>query len=157
MIMKVFNLKAFCYTCTMATAAHSVSVAGAVYDTSSDSFLVIQRRDNNEWQLPGGVLELDEKIEDGVIREVLEETGVIVRTLKLTGVYKNMSKGVVALVFLCEAVSGEPTTSNESKNVAWMPSSRLQEMMSEAFSVRLLDAINTETPYVRSNDGVNLV
>ena len=141
----------------MATAAHSVSVAGAVYDTSSDSFLVIQRRDNNEWQLPGGVLELDEKIEDGVIREVLEETGVIVKTLKLTGVYKNMSKGVVALVFLCEAVSGEPTTSNESKNVAWMPSSRLQEMMSEAFSVRLLDAINTETPYVRSNDGVNLV
>lgn len=45
------------------TPLHSVSVASAVYDAASDSFLVIQRQDNGEWQLPGGVLELNETIE----------------------------------------------------------------------------------------------
>lgn len=141
----------------MSNPTHSVSVAGAVYDPLNDSFLVIQRQDNGEWQLPGGVLELNEKIEDGVVREVLEETGITVRALKLTGVYNNMVKGVVALVFLCEAVSGETKTSSESKSVEWIPRNKIQAMMSEAFSIRLLDAVKTDTPYVRSNDGVSLV
>ena len=38
---------------------HSVSVAAVVTD-DRDRVLVIQRRDNGAWQLPGGVLELDE-------------------------------------------------------------------------------------------------
>jgi ADP-ribose pyrophosphatase YjhB (NUDIX family) len=63
---------------------HSVSVAVAVAD-SEGRVLVIKRLDNGAWQLPGGVLELNERIEDGVVREVLEETNVLVRPLQLTG------------------------------------------------------------------------
>ena len=57
------------------TPRHSVSVAAVVLDDAGRA-LVIQRRDNGAWQLPGGVLELDEPIEAGVRREVLEETGL---------------------------------------------------------------------------------
>lgn len=53
------------------------------------------------------MLELDETIEQGVVREVLEETGILVKPLRLTDVYKNMARGVVASVFLCEAISGD--------------------------------------------------
>lgn len=46
------------------TPRHSVSVAGVVFDDSS-RVLLIRRRDNDQWQAPGGVLELDETFEEG--------------------------------------------------------------------------------------------
>jgi 8-oxo-dGTP diphosphatase len=77
---------------------HSVSVA-AVVTNDDGRVLVVQRRDNGEWQIPGGVLELDESIHAGLQREVEEETGLIVEPERLTGIYKNLRLGVVALVF----------------------------------------------------------
>src|SRR3954451_11920279 len=68
---------------------HSVSVAAAIRDDAG-RFLVISRADNGRWEPPGGVLELDESITDGLIREVHEETGLQVQPVALTGVYKNM-------------------------------------------------------------------
>jgi 8-oxo-dGTP pyrophosphatase MutT (NUDIX family) len=40
--------------------------------------LLIKRRDNGQRQIPGGVLELGESIHAGLIREVHEETGLLV-------------------------------------------------------------------------------
>jgi 8-oxo-dGTP diphosphatase len=80
------------------TPRHSVSVAGAVRDEHG-RFLAIRRRDNGAWQLPGGILELDETLEDGLRREVLEETGILVEPDHLTGVYKHMLRGIIAMVF----------------------------------------------------------
>ncbi|WP_246122399.1 NUDIX domain-containing protein [Pseudonocardia cypriaca] len=45
------------------------------------------------------MLELGDTFEEGVRREVVEETGVEVTVDHLSGVYKNMTRGVVALVF----------------------------------------------------------
>jgi 8-oxo-dGTP pyrophosphatase MutT (NUDIX family) len=44
---------------------HSVSVAGVVIDENGRT-LVIQRRDNGRWEPPGGVLERDEPIIEGL-------------------------------------------------------------------------------------------
>ena len=73
-----------------------MSVAAAVVDDDG-RLLAIRRRDNGHWEPPGGVLELDETIEDGLVREVHEETGLTVKPERLTGVYKNMERGIVAL------------------------------------------------------------
>ncbi len=70
---------------------HSVSVAGVVIDEDGRA-LVIQRRDNAHWEPPGGILERDETITDGLLREVKEETGLLVVPVALTGVYKNIRK-----------------------------------------------------------------
>lgn len=102
------------------TPRHSVSVAAVVTD-DTDKILVIKRRDTGAWQLPGGVLELHETIEDGVRREVEEETGVRVNPDRLTGIYKNMPRGIIALVFRCK-ITGDhvdtktsPTTGRERR------------------------------------------
>ncbi len=47
---------------------HSVSVTGVVLDHDG-RVLAIQRDDDDRWVPPGGVLELDETPEQGVIRE----------------------------------------------------------------------------------------
>jgi 8-oxo-dGTP pyrophosphatase MutT (NUDIX family) len=85
-------------------ARHSVSVAGVVIDEDGCT-LVAQRRDNGHGEPPGGILERDESIADGLVREVREETGLIVEPIALTGVYKNTSQGIVTLVFRCRVKS----------------------------------------------------
>ena len=60
------------------------AVAGVVIRREDDGrhALLLVRRANppsqGEWSLPGGVLELGETLEVGVVREVQEETGVLV-------------------------------------------------------------------------------
>lgn len=135
---------------------HSVS-AGAAVIRDDGKVLAIKRRDNGAWVQPGGVVELDEDPRDTVRREVLEETGVQVETGPLTGVYKNMKRGVISLVFRCTVVSGEPHATAEAAEVAWLSPEQLAEVMDEAFAVRLLDALAGEAPRVRVHDGASLL
>jgi 8-oxo-dGTP diphosphatase len=136
---------------------HSVSVAAAIVDDAG-RFLVIRRADNGRWEPPGGVLELDESIEDGLIREVAEETGLDVEPIALTGVYKNMRRGIVALVFRCQVVSGMPRPTREAQQVAWLAPDELQLHMADAYRVRLLDALlHDSRPVVRQHDGTAIL
>ena len=136
---------------------HSVSVAGVVIDEDARA-LVIQRRDNARWEPPGGILERDETITEGLVREVREETGLIVEPIALTGVYKNLSRGIVALVFRCQAVGGTLTENAEVTGFRWVRESDVNEMMSEAYAVRVLDAYRSGgAPSIRDHDGVRLI
>jgi hypothetical protein len=45
---------------------------------------------------------------------------VTTESIALTGVYKNMSRGIVALFFKCRPVSGELTTNPEVKAFRWL-------------------------------------
>ncbi|SIO90649.1 Nudix hydrolase family protein [Nocardiopsis sp. JB363] len=118
--------------------------------------LAIQRRDNGTWEPPGGVLELDETPEDGVVREVLEETGIHVEVEQLTGVYKNMARGIVALVFLCKPSGGEESTTSEATAVEWFTPDEVKKHMGEVYAVRLLDALEPNLPHIRTHDGKQL-
>jgi 8-oxo-dGTP diphosphatase len=140
----------------MTLPRHSVSVTGVVVD-DQDRVLVVQRRDNGRWELPGGVLELEESIHDGMKREVLEETGVHVEPVRLTGVYKNIKVGVVALVFRARYVSGNPTTTDESQSVEWWSAEDIRAKMPEVYAVRALDALDVDQPAIRLHDGVTLL
>ena len=136
---------------------HSVSVAGVVVD-DHERALVIQRRDNAHWEPPGGVLERNETITQGLLREVREETGLIVEPVALTGVYKNMSRGIVALVFRCRMLGGHLMENSEVSGFRWVKRSEVLAIMPEAFAIRILDAYQLEAvPAVREHDGVSLV
>ncbi|HEU5475824.1 MAG TPA: NUDIX hydrolase [Actinophytocola sp.] len=136
------------------TPKHSVSVAGIIID-AQDRVLVIRRRDNNKWEPPGGVLELNETFDEGVRREVLEETGVTVTVDRLTGVYKNMNRGIVALVFRCSADHLNAVITSESAEVRWMSRAEVEEAMDAAYAVRVLDAFADDVR-TRAHDGVGL-
>jgi ADP-ribose pyrophosphatase YjhB (NUDIX family) len=139
------------------TPRHSVSVAAAIFDESGENVLLIKRRDNGHWEPPGGVLELDETIEDGLRREVREETGAEIEVGPLTGIYKNIPKGIVALVFRAMLRSDPAASTNEALTVAWQPMEGLGDLMSEAYLVRVSDAHqNRPHPAVRSHDGQNI-
>lgn len=137
------------------TPKHSVSVAGVVIN-DADQVLVIQRRDNGRWEPPGGVLELDESPEAGVAREVLEETGIKVAVGDLSGVYKNMSRSIIALVFRCTPVAGQEHATDESRDVRWLPLPDVAATCSPAYAVRVSDAFEPGVS-VRIHDGIDLL
>lgn len=131
---------------------HSVSVSAVIVD-GQGRVLAIRRRDNGHWEPPGGVLELDEPILDGLVREVAEETGLTIEPERLTGVYKNMVRGIVALVFRCRIVEGDIVSSPEATEAAWLSLAEAREVMSEAYSSRVVDALAGASPAIRTHDG----
>ena len=131
---------------------HSVSVAAIITDDHG-RVLVVQRRDNGKWEPPGGILELDETIEEGLRREVREETGVEINTGRLTGVYKNTKLGVVALVFHTTISHGVPGPTDETQACSWWTPEQVTERMAETFAIRVHDALRDDEPAIRAHDG----
>jgi 8-oxo-dGTP diphosphatase len=80
-----------------------------------------------EWSIPGGLLELGESLDQGVRRELAEETGLEVRVLDLIEVFERVFPDdngrtkyhFVILDYLCEAVSGEASAASDVTDVAW--------------------------------------
>ena len=136
---------------------HSVSVSGVICDDHG-RVLLIRRRDNQHWEPPGGVLELDETIHDGLRREIREETGLDIEPDALTGVYKNMPRGIIALVFRCKITGGQLKTNSEVSAFQWADEPAVRQLATEAYAVRLLDALRQDTtPGIRQHDGTQLI
>jgi 8-oxo-dGTP diphosphatase len=135
---------------------HSVSVAGVVV-REDGKILVIRRRDNGHYQAPGGILEQYERIEDGLVREILEETGLRVEPERLTGIYKHMGIGVVAFVFRARMLGGTPTINDEAAEILWIDRDHVAARMTEAFAIRVIDALDGPWPHIRHHDGTRLL
>lgn len=86
-----------------------------------------------EWSIPGGTLELGETLEEGVARELLEETGIEVRVTELIEVFDRIyaKDGMIAaqvqrkprfhyviVDYLCERIRGEPRAGSDVTEVA---------------------------------------
>jgi 8-oxo-dGTP diphosphatase len=137
-------------------ATHSVSVAGIVVNAQG-RVLVVQRRDDGSWQPPGGILERGETFEEGLVREVAEESGVVVEVDRLTGVYKDVRRDIVALVFRCHPIGRGERDDDETAAVGWMTRDEVIERVEHVFAVRVLDAIDDlHDARYRSHDGQRL-
>jgi 8-oxo-dGTP diphosphatase len=139
-----------------AATKHSVSVVAAVVNDAGE-VLAIRRADNGNWAPPGGVLELEETILEGLVREVLEETGVTAVPVRLTGAYKNMARKVIELCFYCRVVDGSPRPTHEAVEVRWLRPDEILQWMNEALGMRVLDALSDGPPAVRVHDGTILL
>jgi 8-oxo-dGTP diphosphatase len=68
--------------------ARVVPCVGAVVHDDAGRLLVVRRAQEpglGRWSIPGGRLEAGESVEEGVAREVREETGLVVRVGRLVG------------------------------------------------------------------------
>lgn len=116
-----------------------IVAAGAFVTNSQGQVLMIKSPRYGDWEFPGGQVEAGETLPDAVEREVLEETGIVVRLTSLIGIYSNVRQpSIVNLDFLCEYVSGEPRSSPESSHVEWMSrADALKRVQREATYKRL--------------------
>ena len=83
-------------------------------------FLWVKRRDVPVWVLPGGGIDTCETPETACVREVLEESGLVVQIERKTAQYSPVNSWTaVTHVFLCKFVSGIPNESDESVEVGF--------------------------------------
>lgn len=106
-------------------------------------YLLAHRSDIDWWNLPGGGLEYDETLEEGLAREVREEVGASIEIERLVGVYSKPRKREVVMTFLCHLTrdSAVPGTSDEVSEVAWFLPSEFPTNLLPKHRQRLDDAL----------------
>jgi len=106
---------------------------GAVIIEQNRVLLVQRGREplKGKWSLPGGMLELGESLAEGVVREVREETGLIVEVLELVELLDRVHREsipdgervryhYVIADYLCRVVGGTLHASSDADAVRWI-------------------------------------
>lgn len=99
-----------------------------------------------QWSIPGGMLELGESIEEGVRRELQEETGIEVRVRDLIEVFERIIPGeggrtryhFVIVDYWCEMVRGEARAASDVTDVAWASEAELAQYGLTAIATRVI-------------------
>lgn len=126
------------------------SVSAVIFDRRG-RLLLQQRSDGGQWGLPGGSVEIGESVAAAVVREVLEETGLTVRPLRIVGVYSDPTLQVVrypdgnvwhyvTTCFECTVLRGELTTCDETLALDYFSPRRLPKTLLPNHRIRIRDA-----------------
>jgi len=120
----------------MSMPTHLVAAGGYVEDKNGNLLLV--KTFHRGWEPPDGQIENGESIEEGLLREIFEESGITATVRSLVGVYSNVGAQIgydgktpvptkVLLDFICDYVGGELTSSDETSDVKWIPKSEVMD------------------------------
>jgi len=132
-----------------------------IFDLAREKVLLTRRSDNGRWCLPGGAMDPGESAAECCAREVLEETGLVVRVGRLIGVYSTPHriteypdgnrKQAFDLVFEVEWVSEELRFSDEVTEAGFFSREDMDAMdVMELFYERVDDALaNRDAAFVR--------
>jgi len=100
-----------------------------------NSVLLVQRKNTpfqGAWALPGGFVEYGETTENAVIREILEETGLRIKILKLIGVYSDPHRDprghTVTAAYLINQVGGTLKAGDDARNVKFFKRDELPDL-----------------------------
>ncbi len=108
---------------------------------NGESILLAHRRDIDWWNLPGGGMEAGETVDEAMIREVREETGLKVRVEQLVGVYSKPQKQEVVLTFRCAVIGGSLCETEESRECRYFLPSVLPTNTLPKHRQRIEDAL----------------
>jgi 8-oxo-dGTP pyrophosphatase MutT (NUDIX family) len=128
-----------------------------------DSILLVQKADDDphnpsRWELPGGRLEERETIDEHLMREVWEESGLRVapgRPLSIWSWNMDIDSSVVSVVAvarMCSLVSGNVTVENQTHGdflaaARWVPLNTLQELEINPDQKPIIDeVVNSSRP-----------
>ncbi len=105
-----------------------------LYD-NSDNFqgIVLIERKNPPygWAIPGGFVDVGERVEEAVVREMKEETSLDVTIEDLLGVYSDPDRDprfhTASVVYVCKAY-GTPKAQDDAKAVHVIPQEELNTL-----------------------------
>ena len=112
-----------------------VGVGVAIYNAQGQVLLVQSGKASRlgTWGLPGGLIDLGEKLVDAAKREVLEETGLTIEIGGLVTTFEPLTRDAegkveyhyVVLEYWAHYLGGEPTPQDDVVAAAWVDESAL--------------------------------
>lgn len=104
-------------------------VGGVVLSKDGATFLAAQRNYPvslaGKWELPGGKSEPNERPQDTLKRELMEELGIRVNVLRKLAGSENIGTDLKLQVWVAQLVSGTPRLIEGHKQVKWLNASQL--------------------------------
>jgi ADP-ribose pyrophosphatase len=107
----------------------SVGVGGVVV-ADGRALLIRRAREplQGRWTIPGGTVELGETLEEAVVREMAEETGLEVDPLEVLAVFDRIERDPggavrfhhVIVDFLCQRLSGTARAASDALDACWV-------------------------------------
>ena len=134
-----------------------VPSVNVVVVNGSGEILLIRRSDNDNWALPGGAIDLGESARQAAVRETKEETGIDCEITGLVGIYTDPKHIILytsngearqefSIVMTARLLGGEPTPSDESKEVRWVsPADAVGWTMDSAMHIRINDYLRGDS------------
>lgn len=102
--------------------------------------LILQRSSKDEvgadrWETVGGKINFGEQLEEALVREVLEEAGIVVSVEKLlyaTTFFTDPHRQIVLLSYLCRAADDSVSLSEEHRDYKWVEGFELDSYLPES-------------------------
>ena len=114
---------------------HPLVGVGALVIEGDDILLVERGKEplKGYWSLPGGLLEVGERLTDAVRREVLEETGLEVEPVSFHEIFERIMRDgqgepeyhYVLIDYICRVTGGILQAASDASRVAWVPQREL--------------------------------
>jgi 8-oxo-dGTP diphosphatase len=101
-----------------------------------------------QWALPGGRIDEGETAEECLVREMKEETNLIVEPLKLVGIYSDPARdprGIIAAAYIIRRLSGEPEGGDDAGEARWFGLDELPALCADHRKI-VDDALNLLSP-----------
>lgn len=113
----------------------SVSVGVVSVIIKDNQVLMVKSKDSDIWKFPGGHLHHDESIDEGIIRETLEETGYVVQIIGQPFVYQyDLTQVLNLFLIFCRTEiigNGSPEQSDEITETKWFETDKMPENIFE--------------------------
>ncbi len=124
----------FCRGCNEFIYENPVPVVAGVILDKEKRILLIKRGVEpckGRWTLPTGFLEIDEKPEETILREIKEETNLDCRIRSLVGLYQQRGwryKSVIVLAYILDVLKGEAKAGDDAVDIRYFDYKDLPEI-----------------------------
>src|SRR5687767_1241137 len=125
-----------------------LSARGIIFKENKTKILLARRLDDGYWVIPGGKLEKGENSRQAVIREIKEETGLVVEILRKLGDYYRPNKildegkGLHTQIFLCREMRGRFLKNGETSEIEYFDINKLPNEMRRSHREQIKEALN---------------
>ena len=127
------------------------TVGAVIFNPDNKILLCRSSRWNNAYVIPGGHIELGEKMEDALKREIMEETGLKIYDIKLLGLRECIYSGsyvdkkhFVFIDYMCKTDSTGVTLNWEAEEYAWAGLDEINNYRVDGFTKALLTNLRDE-------------
>lgn len=118
------KMRRYCVACGFVYWERPLPAAAAVVLNPDDQerIILVRRRyppEMGHWTLPGGGIEAGESALDAVMREVEEETGLVIAVDEQLGTWSTPIKETIITFYLAHADGGRLIAGTDAAEVAW--------------------------------------